>query len=731
MIGNFRAMSLARTSVSLNNQDEGVNVDEYLNHSDEDAWIESEEKGVSSTAPTSTIIDITDDHDTSENGEDQPKKKKLKPNKQVHIKKVVSEEDGMKVITIECRYCDKKWGPYDYNKWKKGGSSTSTATAHVDNKHQDKIQGSNSIENYFHKESNQKTTSKEDFENAYSLFFIGANTSFLMSENVFFRNLLEKSLLLDPKENIKLPKADTTSTKALEKVGEIQLLLIAKLNGFHGKIHFVFDAWTSSNYKSFLGVNYQAMNKDWEIVNELLCFKEIFDHSGSGIAAVLLEVLQNYKLDLSKVGCITGDNASSVDTAVDEFEKLITAKQVQGWKSKERRIRCMAHIINLSCKEFMKALKSIENSNVEEDFYTEINDEELDEVSYNDEDDNIADWKETQNKDEWIIRKLRQFIKKLRASPTQRYLYLEECDTSKVPPLMLVLDVPTRWNSTFYMIKRYLQMKDVVNLYIERQKPIVGKVHLKDLKLSDSEVEILQEICNHLSIFEESTRYMSARDSLLSTVIPSFTVLFNYIEDKMESNISTLTKDALTKSHELLGKYYGKLEDPYVTATLLDPRFKRKWFSDQAYDTLYPGFIERFERKIIRKMQVMDDFEDMNPATPIPNRNTSYFHTSMFSTNNNVASGPGDQLDEYNKFQNFPREDPEVNVLQWWGNHSKQFPKLARFAMEFLSAAPSSVSVESEFNQGRDVYGIRRHSLKSTTTEKIMVGRAHAKMLLK
>jgi hypothetical protein len=49
-------------------------------------------------------------------------------------------------------------------------------------------------------------------------------------------------------------------------------------------------------------------------------------------------------------------------------------------------------------------------------------------------------------------------------------------------------------------------MKDVINLYLERHKPVVGGVHLKDLKLSDYQIEQLEEVKLHLKIFEESTK---------------------------------------------------------------------------------------------------------------------------------------------------------------------------------------------------------------------------------
>ena len=60
-----------------------------------------------------------------------------------------------------------------------------------------------------------------------------------------------------------------------------------------------------------------------------------------------------------------------------------------------------------------------------------------------------------------ILLQLRELIVKIRASPLRREKLSNACKNNDINDLKPILDVPTRWNSTFEMIKRALQLRIV------------------------------------------------------------------------------------------------------------------------------------------------------------------------------------------------------------------------------------------------------------------------------
>lgn len=75
-------------------------------------------------------------------------------------------------------------------------------------------------------------------------------------------------------------------------------------------------------------------------------------------------------------------------------------------------------------------------------------------------------------------------------------------------------------------------------------------------------------------------------------------------------------------------------------------------------------------------------------------------------------------------------ESPRVSVLDttdpnwlcnWWCVHKDELPQMAAAARDFLPIPASEVAVERLFNMGRDLLGIRRHSMKVDTMRMLML----------
>jgi hypothetical protein len=93
----------------------------------------------------------------------------------------------------------------------------------------------------------------------------------------------------------------------------------------------------------------------------------------------------------------------------------------------------MAHIINLAVQTFLNTLKIEDQSHLEEEEF----------------------------EPKGVISRLQIVIAKIRASPQRRERFNVQCKALGIVPKEQILDVKTRWNSTYSMIKRALELAEV------------------------------------------------------------------------------------------------------------------------------------------------------------------------------------------------------------------------------------------------------------------------------
>eukprot|EP00474_Spongospora_subterranea_P007798 CRZ08256.1 hypothetical protein [Spongospora subterranea] len=216
----------------------------------------------------------------------------------------------------------------------------------------------------------------------------------------------------------------------------------------------------------------------------------------------------------------------------------------------------------------------------------------------------------------------------------------------------------------------------------------------------------------------------------LSLTMPVFIELFAYLEAEVENTKDGQLNNALCAAHACLAKYYTFTDDSpfYLLAVLLDPRFKKSFLESKDFDVLYPGLITGTV-SLLKKL-----VSTKNQTTGQAN-NKIHLHASQQHVNKALLSSMFSHstskddvcLDEVDKYLRLPCEDPTQDPLQYWGIHEKQFPGLSAIARDILSIPGSSVSVERVFNCGRDIIGLRRHSLKPKTLSALMFGKSALK----
>jgi hypothetical protein len=126
------------------------------------------------------------------------------------------------------------------------------------------------------------------------------------------------------------------------------------------------------------------------------------------------------------------------------------------FSSSDQHIRCLAHIINLAAQEFLRSLKSIPENEIEDlDFENQGEKRGRNQVEKRGE-------KQCEIS---VVSKLRKAVVAIRSSPQRRESFSAQCKAHNLKPKQLTLDVCTRWNSTYNMITRALELQLVGILF--------------------------------------------------------------------------------------------------------------------------------------------------------------------------------------------------------------------------------------------------------------------------
>jgi len=328
------------------------------------------------------------------------------------------------------------------------------------------------------------------------------------------------------------------------------------------KIHISSDQWSSPNGHAFLGIVAHWWDLDDALKSALIALPKLLGvHSGENIAFTTVEVLKQYEIQ-NNVGYFMFDNASNNDTAVEHINQLLADLGIhRGMSDEECRLRCAGHILNLVVKALL--------------FGKDSDSLEMDAVDF-------KTWRKV-----GALGKLHNICRFIRASPQRCEKFLN-VQLDETDAFMLRLNNDTRWDSTYEMIDRALQLRGPVDAFVvaamNKRGGETKKEHREQLaadQLKSADWKELEELHALLKPFKSITMELQGNlsdgrmNGAIFDVLPSFDYLLQHLEDAKKkftgkSTIATCINLAWTK----LNEYYEKsdLTSVYVIATMLDPR---------------------------------------------------------------------------------------------------------------------------------------------------------------
>ncbi|RXN32920.1 zinc finger BED domain-containing 1-like protein [Labeo rohita] len=391
------------------------------------------------------------------------------------------------------------------------------------------------------------------------------------------------------------------------------------------------------------------------------CFNFSDRHTAAHLARELTRVTDEWGLGDKIVACVS-DNASNIVSAVRDHLH---------WDH----ISCFAHMLNLIVKAALKEVQHIVQKvkTIVEYFH-------------------------------------RSTVASEKLGATQKQMGQE--------PLRLKQDVATRWNSTYYMLKRFTEVKD----------PIISTLALINPSLPTllpEEWEISREILEIIKPFEEVTTEVSAEKFVTVSKVILMTRGLQRIVARFQRNPSKFdpVKKLVDSLMSEMTKRFGRVEhnEKLADATCLDPRFKNQAFvSHQAAEDT----VKRVTAAAAAINPVQHEEEDTSESAASASAGAMFwedFDERVASLRPSAASSKtSDSMMEMRAYLAEPLLPRTSDPLAWWKRCSPVYKTLSEVMKARLCIVATSVPSERIFSKTGQIISERRNRLSPSKVRELV-----------
>jgi hypothetical protein len=468
------------------------------------------------------------------------------------------------------------------------------------------------------------------------------------------------------------------------------------------KVNITTDMWTSAQRVSYMVVTCYFVDSDWFLQKRVLNFCNVPPpHSGVVIAEELRKCFGDWGIE-DKVFTITVDNAKANDTAIRILKDDFELREVLPIGGRLFHVRCCAHITNLLVQAGL----------------AEIGD---------------------------IVDSVREGIKYIVASEGRLRKFSDIAKILQLPGKKLILDVPTRWNSTYMMLATAVQFKEVFPRYYQSDQAFQWLI-------SPEEWEKVENVNQILSIFNDVTNIVSGSEYPTSNLfLPEVWRIKEVLLLKCRDN-NEYIRAMVSKMSNKFEKYWGNCNLLMALAAVLDPRYKMKLIKfcfpliypepeasmniDNVYSVLhelYEVYVTSHNSSVMQLQQIAQENSRFTSGSTGVATVKAPIGRSRFLQHvrcNDVVRLAKTDLDVYLEEDVYICEndvngediEAEFEALAWWKFNALKYRILSKMARDILAVPITTVASESSFSAGGRVIDPHRARLSTKTVEMILCG---------
>ncbi|CAN1223158.1 Putative AC transposase [Linum grandiflorum] len=424
------------------------------------------------------------------------------------------------------------------------------------------------------------------------------------------------------------------------------------------------------------------IDNSWTLRSHMLRFIYVpAPHSSDRLADVLVNCMLGWNID-TKVSTITLDNCSTNDAMIAKIKKKLVLPYLLR-EGTFLHMRWSAHILNLIVKDGLDVVK---------DGIETIRDS----VAY------------------WL------------ATPKRFEFFQETCKQLRVPcEKRLVLDCPTRWNSTFLMLVTTIPYKEVFNRLKQRDPQYDSLPSIEHWLFASI-------VCEKLKCFSlVSDLFSGSKYPTANLFFPRICELRIQIHQWMLDSNEVIQRMAASMWTKFI-KYWQVIQDLLAVAVVLDPRYKLdivEYYAERiAMDgsSLNANTIRGILGDLVIEYQVRLNSNNApttgNHMAGSSRTEDQGFDLFVSQRKRSRTSSVTAELDSYLNEDILPRQ-PDFDILMWWKINGPKYPILQNIARDILVVPVTSVASESAFSSGGRLIDPHRSRLHESTVEALMCTR--------
>ena len=344
-------------------------------------------------------------------------------------------------------------------------------------------------------------------------------------------------------------------------------------------VAFTSDHWTSLATEGYITMTAHFIDKDWNFQNSVLATRKVTDrHTGENTAHEIRAIASEFGLTDNQVAGIVTDNASNMVSCVEHLH----------WPH----IRCFAHTLQLSIRKGFDTVDAISKT--------------------------IA-----------ASKKLVNHFRKSVIATNELHVRQNQLN---ILENNLIIDCPTRWNSTFDMFERLQEQRMAVYAVLHDKNTTKGS-DARVLDLHENQWLIMDAMVTVLRPFYMATRLMCSEE--YPTAGGVFPILYSLVENHLQETDTDPVAIASFKKFvktDLKARFKTATDDKCrsipMISTFLDPRYRSLPFlSEDQKQIVHDATVSRMDNSA-----AADNFSGQNPNRARKKKRTNQQENGGVST---------------------------------------------------------------------------------------------------